>query len=146
MTLLEKVAYVQGLQEGLKFSSEQPEAKLICALTDILGQAAEQVAALTEQVEELTGEVNEIDLDLSAVELALAGDDTEFTERFRDSFESETEDIEPMEQELEHTALYEIQCPRCSEKILLDEEILGAGGMECPGCGEKLEFDFDKED
>ena len=146
MTLLEKVAYVQGLQEGLKFSSEQPEAKLICALTDLMGQAAEQIASLNEQVEELTGEVNEIDLDLSAVEMALAGDDTEFTERFRDSFDSnDKEDMETEDQETE-VALYEIQCPICSEKILLPEDILETGGMKCPGCGENLEFDLDKED
>ena len=37
---------------------------------------------------------------------------------------------------------YELECPTCAEKIVLDEDMLAEGGMKCPACGEELEFDF----
>ena len=45
---------------------------------------------------------------------------------------------------------YELVCPTCDEKIVLDEDMLAEGGMKCPACGEELEFDYsellDEED
>lgn len=43
----------------------------------------------------------------------------------------------------EDSDYYEVTCPKCGEKVYLDDELLSEGEMSCPNCGEKLEFDFD---
>ena len=38
MTISEKSAYLKGLMEGLKLSTESDEGKLIAAMVDLLGE------------------------------------------------------------------------------------------------------------
>lgn len=122
MDLSEKVAYLKGLQEGLHLNASAPETKLFAQISDILGDMADTLETLSQDHQELSDRVDEIDMDLGDLEtLVLTGD-------------TEPED---------DSATYEVECPKCGEKITFDEPMLDKGGIQCPNCGTELEFDLD---
>lgn len=122
MDLSEKVAYLKGLQEGLHLNANAPETKLFEQISDILGDVAESLETLNGDHQELTDRVDEIDMDLGDLEtLVLTGGDA---------------------QDEDDSATYEVECPKCGEKITFDEPMLDKGGIQCPNCGTELEFDL----
>ena len=46
MTLSEKAAYLKGLMEGMKLSTETDEGKMIAAIVELLGEACLQLEPL----------------------------------------------------------------------------------------------------
>ena len=42
--------------------------------------------------------------------------------------------------------LYEIECPKCGEKIYLDFDEIEQGDITCPACGETLEIELHTDD
>lgn len=90
MELMDKVAYIRGLAEGLKFDFESDTGKLIAQLIEALGQTASELNELTEAYQELNDYVEMIDSDLDELE-------TEFDEKEDDfdnfgDFDDEEED------------------------------------------------------
>ena len=119
MEILEKVAYMKGLAEGLGLDTKSKEGKLLTVMIDILDDIALELRDIREDQGELEEALDAVSDDLSDVEACL--------------YESEDEDEE----------VYETTCPNCEEEIFFDETILADGCVECPNCGEKLEFDLD---
>ena len=128
MEILEKVAYMKGLAEGLGLDTKNKEGKLLTVMMDILEDMALEMQDLCEDQIELEEGLDAISDDLSDVETYLYEMDGEYDE-------DEDEDDEDGE-------VYETTCPNCEEEILFDETILEDGCVECPNCGEKLEFDL----
>lgn len=122
MTVIEKVAYLRGLADGLKLTDTTAEGKVLLNVIEVLDDLALSVTDLEDAVEELGEVVDAIDDDLQDVEDAL--------------YEEDDED-EP---------LYEVKCPTCGDTICVDESMLCEGEIDCPNCGEKLEFDLDDLD
>ena len=127
MEILEKVAYMKGLAEGLSLDTKTKEGKLFTVMMDILEDIALEIEDLYEEQAELEEGMDAISDDLSDVETYLYEMDGEY-----DEDEDEDEDGE----------VYETTCPNCEEEILFDEDELEAGEILCPNCGEKLEFDL----
>ena len=127
MEILEKVAYMKGLAEGLGLDTKNKEGKLLTVMMDILEDMALEMQDLCEDQIELEEGLDAISDDLSDVETYLYEMDGEY--------DDEDEDDEDGE-------VYETTCPNCEEEILFDETILEDGCVECPNCGEKLEFDL----
>ena len=125
MEILEKVAYMKGLAEGLSLDTKTKEGKLLTVMMDILEDMALEIEDLYEEQAELEEGLDAVSDDLSDVETYLYEMDGEYDE-------DEDEDGE----------VYETTCPSCEEEIFFDETILEDGGVECPNCGEKLEFDL----
>ena len=124
MSISEKVAYLQGLAEGMKLDESTNEGKLLLAILDVLDDMAEEFADIEDEI---------IDLEdgLDAVSDAL-NDLEEFLYE-----ESEDEEDEEDEEELFVTT-----CPECEEEVVFDETVLEDGEVICPNCGAKLEFDL----
>ena len=140
MTLSEKSAYLKGLMEGMKLSTETDEGKMIAAIVELLGDVQETTIAISD-------ELDEIEDDLDAIEdFIMSMDEDEY-----DDFEDEDDDFdyEDLEEGFdfgdEETTVYEVTCA-CGEVIAFDEETLEEGSIVCENCGEKLEFSFDDED
>ena len=131
MEILEKVAYMKGLAEGLSLDTKTKEGKLLTVIMDILEDIALEIEDLYEEQAELEEDMDAISDDLSDVETYLYEMDGEY-----DEDEDEDEDGE----------VYETTCPNCEEEILFDETILEDGFVQCPNCGEKLEFDLSELD
>lgn len=130
MTILEKVAYLRGLSEGLGIDESSKEGRVLKAIIDVLDDISLTVTDLEDDVAELSDGLDEIDEDLGALEEEFYGDECD------DECSCEDEDDEDDE-------LYEVTCPACGDSIYVNEEMLDEGFIHCPNCHEKLEFDFD---
>ena len=139
MEILEKVAYLKGLAEGLGVDASTKEGKLFTTMLDILDDVALELKDLADAQSELEEGLDAVSDDLNDVECYLFEDD----DGEEDDEEDEDEDEEEDGGEDEDSEVYETTCPNCEENILFDESILEQGYVECPNCGEKLEFDLE---
>ena len=122
MTVLERVAYLRGLYEGLEIDTGKKEGKLLAGMLETMEELAQSVTDLQEQNNGLLNELDDIYEELSAI-----------TEDFLDE---EEDDLAEGEE------LYQVVCPTCGEVIYLDEVMLEEGSISCTACGEELEFDL----
>ena len=142
MTLSEKSAYLKGLMEGMKLSTETDEGKMIAALVDTIGQIASSISDLEENAIAVSDELDEIEETLDAMEDFLLD---EFDEDDEDEGEEDEEDEDDFDFD-DDEIIYEVECPACGETINIDEDMLEEGSISCPNCGEELEFDLDDEE
>lgn len=121
MNVLERVAYLRGLYEGLEIDSGKKEGKLLSGMLEAMEEMARSVTDLQEQNDALLDELDDIYEELSAI-----------TEDFLDEDDDLADDEE----------LYQVICPTCGEVIYLDDDMLKEGSITCTACGEELEFDL----
>lgn len=125
MGISEKVAYLQGLAEGMKLDESTNEGKLLLAILDVLNDMAEEFADVEDEIVDLEDGLDAVSDDLNDLEEFLydesAGEDDE-----------EDDDDE----------LFVTTCPECEEEVVFDESVLEDGEVICPNCGAKLEFDL----
>lgn len=127
MTVTEKVAYLKGLVEGLGIDEGSKEGRIIKAIVEVLDDVALTVTDLEDGLSEISEQVDAIDEDLEDIEKDFYGDDDDDDDEYDDD-----DDVD----------YYEVTCPKCGEKVCLDDELLSDGEISCPKCGEKLELDF----
>ena len=133
MEIMERVAYLKGLAEGMDLDMDKKEGKLLAAIIDVLEDIALELEDLWEGAEELADGLDAVSDDLEDVE-----------DIVYDEFDEDEFDDEYYEDELdEDEDCYATTCPTCEESIYFDESILEEGEVICPNCGEKLEFDLD---
>ena len=135
MEILEKVAYMKGLAEGLGLDTKTKEGKLLTVMIDLLDDIALELEDIRDDQCELEEGLDAVSDDLNDVETYLYEMDGEYDE------DDEEDDDEDEEEEV-----YETTCPSCEEEIYFDETILADGCVKCPNCGEKLEFDLSELD
>ena len=123
MEILEKVAYMKGLADGLELDTASKEGKLLKVMMDILEDVALELQDLRDAQGELEDGLDAVSDDLADVETYL----------YEEEDEEEDGDSE----------VYQTTCPNCEEEVIFDETVLAEGGVECPNCGEKLEFDLE---
>jgi len=134
MEIMEKVAYLKGLVEGMEIDTSKKEGKILAAIIDVLEELSLEVADLWDDQVELAEGLDVVSDDLADIE------DIIYDEEFEDEDEF---DEEYYEDELEEDEdCYATTCPTCEETIYFDESILEDGEVICPNCGEKLEFDL----
>lgn len=133
MEIMEKVAYLKGLAEGMELDTTKKEGKLIAAIIDLLEDMAVEIDDLWYEQAELSEGLDAVSDDLEDVESVI----------FEDEDDEDDEDDEYYEDELDDDEdCYATTCPTCEEEIFFDESILEDGEVICPNCGEKLEFDL----
>ena len=125
MEIMEKVAYLKGLAEGMELDTEKKEGKLLSAIIDLLEDIALEIEDLCDGEEELAEGLDAVSDDLEDVEDLI--------------FEEEDEDEDDFDEDEE---CYATTCPTCEEEIFFDESVLEDGEVIYPNCGEKLEFDL----
>ena len=143
MTISEKSAYLKGLMDGLKLSTETDEGKMIAAIVDLLGDITKRLTDVEETTIAISDELDEIEDDLDAIEdfiMDLEDDDDDDDDEDWDDDDEEGFDFGD-----EDTTIYEVTCA-CGHVIDFDEDTLEAGSIVCPHCGEVLEFTTDDED
>ena len=151
MTISEKSAYLKGLMDGLKLSTETDEGKMIAAIVDLLGDITKRLADVEETTIAISDELDEIEEDLDAIEdFIMDLDDEDFDDDDDedddwDDDEDDDEDDEGFDFGDEDTTIYEVTCA-CGNVIDFDEDTLESGSIICPNCGETLEFSLEDED
>ena len=126
MEILEKVAYMKGLAEGLGLDTKSKEGKLLKVIMDILDDMALELQDIHAEQGELEEGLDAVSDDLADVETYL--------------YEQDSEDDE------DDGEVYQTTCPNCQEDVFFDEDILADGSILCPNCGERLEFDLEEPD
>ena len=152
MTLSEKSAYLKGLMDGLKLSTETDEGKMIAAIVDLLGDLTRKVTDIEDTTIAISDELDEIEEDLDAIEDFIMDDEDEYDEfdEDEDYFDiDDEEDDEDYEEGFdfgdEDTTIYEVECA-CGNIIDFDEETLEKGSIICDNCGETLEFSIEDDE
>lgn len=126
MSMLESVAYLKGLAEGLDVNESTKEGKLLLAIVGVLDEMAESINDIEDVCQEFDELIDVIDEDLGDLEDDFYGCDDDEDDDFDDE-----------------DSLYEVVCPKCEDTIFLDEDMLIEGEIACPNCGQKLEFDLE---
>ena len=124
MTVTERVAYVRGLFEGLDFSAEKKEGRILQAMLDLLEDMALSIEDLEEENDALQDVIDTMVEDMY-------DDDDSYDELEDDDIELDPE-----------ADLFQVICPSCGEEIYIDESTLEMGSIGCLACGEDLEFDL----
>ena len=147
MTLSEKSAYLKGLMEGMKLSTETDEGKMIAAIVELLGDVTKTLGDVQETTIAISDELDEIEDDLDAIEdFIMSMDEDEYDDYEDDDEDFDFDDLEEgFDFGDEESTIYEVTCA-CGEVIAFDEETLEEGSIICENCGEKREFSFDDED
>lgn len=120
----ERVAYLQGLTQGLNISSSSAEGKVLINIIDVLDDMAEEFNNIQMVQEDLETFVESIDEDLTDLE-------------------------EEVYEDVDDENFVEVQCPSCRETVSFASDILEEDDdveVSCPHCGETvydscLEFD-----
>ena len=149
MTITEKSAYLKGLMDGLKLSTESDEGKMIAAIVDLLGDVTKKLADVEDTTIAISDELDEIEEALDAIEDFILDMEEDEDDEDWDDEEDEDWDDEDLEEGFdfgdEETTVYEVQSP-CGNVIAFDEETLAQGSIICEDCGETLEFSFEDDE
>ena len=147
MPLSEKSAYLKGLMDGMKLSTETDEGKMINAIVELLGDVTKTLTDVQETTIAISDELDEIEDDLDAIEdFIMDMDEDDYDEDEDDDFDFDEDELdEGFEFGDEETTIYEVTCA-CGNVIDFDEETLEAGSIVCPDCGEVLEISLEDED
>ena len=126
MTIIEKVAYIQGLFDGMDLDkSESKEARILSEMLDLFKEIGEELETVDATLDEFSEEIDAISDDLADVESVV--------------YEDEDED----EDEDEEDEYPELDCPNCGEILVIDDDVVEAGTIDCPNCGEKFALSCD---
>ena len=126
--LMQKVAYLQGLADGLNLG-ESKEGKVISEVLVLMEEMIDYMSFLKEEQEELEDYMESIDSDLADLEDDLFDDE--------DEYDDEEDDF------------VEIECPNCHEEVCFDSEILFDDDLievTCPVCDTVVFVNGDEED
>ncbi len=135
MTITEKVAYIQGLYDGLGLDGEKSgEARILSELLDVMREVGQQLEGMDTAMDQFDEELDALGDSVADLEDAVFDDEDE-----QDEF---LEDLDGMDEDF-----FEIPCPTCGEDLVVDDEVLAAGVVDCPACGGKfaLSFEDDKD-
>ena len=125
----EKVAYLDGLMEGLNIQ-EDKYAKIFTAIVDALDLIAEEISDHEDTLADLDDSVEEIFENLDEYDDFLYGDEDE-----------------DEEDEFDEDDFFEIVCPNCGETIYFDQDMLDTpDGLICPNCNEPIELHIPEKD
>ena len=130
MTISEKVAYIQGLYDGLGLDGgKSGEARILSEVLDVLREVGLQLDGMDATLDQFDKELDALEDTVANLEDAV----------FDDEDEDDTGLDDPDED------FFEIPCPSCGEDLTVDDEALAAGVVDCPACGGKFALSFDDE-
>lgn len=142
MTLSEKVAYLKGVAEGLKFDPEKSsEGKLISIMMDILEHMALNAEENDDSIQALADQLDDVSDSLAMVEDYVYSDEFDY-----DDDDDDYDDAEEALEALEEDGFFELECPNCSDTLVVDKSVLANGSVTCPGCGQEFNVELGYED
>ncbi|MBQ4581037.1 MAG: hypothetical protein IJA83_10300 [Clostridia bacterium] len=130
--LTDRISFLKGMAAGMKLNMEKDSNKLMLEMLNVMGEMAEEMAAMTEAHNDLNEYVESIDDDLADLEETLFGEeDGEVDEELAEGEEGEIE--------ISEDDLIVYACPHCGHEIEFsasdvdfDEDFL------CPACDKPI--------
>ena len=158
MTIKEKVAYLEGLAEGMNIESTE-QGKMFTAIIDTLFDIADEIDELNENALDIGEELDAISDDLAEVEDFLMDEDYDIEdEDFDFDFNDDDYDDDYNDGQNENNAgcgscggsdvefTIDVNCPDCNAEIELDEEDIANESVTCPACNKTIELEIDEVD
>ena len=134
MTISEKVAYIQGLYDGLELDSgKSGEARILSEMLDVLKEVGQQLDGMGTAMDQFDEELDTLGDIVADLEEAVFEDE--------DEEDGEFEDFDDLDEDF-----FEIPCPTCGEDLVVDDEALAARVVDCPVCGGKFALSFENEE
>ena len=154
MSLMEKVAYLKGLADGLGFDPEANEGKLFFGIIDMISAMSKEIDTLSDNTQDISEELDALSDSLADVEeyLLIGGyefddddDDNDFDFDFGSFSDIDLDDDDECDCEhcQGHDFSLEVECPSCGANIMLNDDSLTSGSATCLACGEVFELEFD---
>lgn len=114
-----RVAYLQGLAEGLDIEGTSSEGRILTSMIEVMGDLATEVMDVAQAQEQLAEYVEDVDQDLVSLEDSLFGEDAQEITFVPDEDEFAVAD-----------------CPECGETMGVSAgEMNIAVDTVCPSCG-----------
>ena len=143
MKLTERAAYLKGLAEGFDLDTTKPKNKLINDMIILLGEMAEKIEELESETSTLNDYCDELDHDLGDLESEVyeiedecdCDDDEDDDDDECDCCHHDDDDDD---EDDDDEVFYEVECPKCGEKVYFDETI-DPSEITCPNCGETFD-------
>jgi len=164
MTIKEKVAYMEGLAEGMAIDGTK-SGKLLVAIIDTLTEMAEELDKLNENALDIGEELDAISDDLADVEEFLeeldVDDDDDDDDGFDFDFDDDDDDYDRGSSGSSGTSssygcdycgkgtagyTVDVNCPECNAEIELDEVDIANESVTCPACRKLIELEIDEVD
>ncbi len=130
--LTDRISFLKGMAAGMKLNMDKDSNKLMLEMLTVMGEIAEEMAAMTEAHNDLNEYVESIDDDLAELEESLFGEEA------MDGEDLDGEDDED-EDEFGEDDLIVYACPHCGTEIEFqandvdfDEDYL------CPECNKPI--------
>lgn len=136
--IAEKIAYLQGLAEGLGVNEETNEGRIINGILDILKDMNEYIGELDDDLFAVETSVEEISEDLSDVEDKVYGE--------CDGDCDSCDECDFDEDDYNDDDIYEIECPECGQLVYADSETLDEEEIYCPNCHKKVDIEIPDEE
>ena len=134
--LTDRISFLKGMAADMKLNMDKDSNKLMLEMLTVMGEMAEEMAAMTEAHNDLNEYVESIDDDLADLEETLFGDEEQDGE-FEDVVADDEEDDD--EEAAEDDDLIAYACPHCGHEIEFrasdvdfDEDYL------CPECSKPI--------
>jgi DNA-directed RNA polymerase subunit delta len=122
----ERIAYLQGLSEGLNVNNNSKEGRILNGIINVLDDFAEVLEGMENAQLELEEYVESIDEDLNDLEEDVYDDD-----------DDDDDDDELVE--LDEDDFIEVECPNCEETVCFESNLLNDDDyieVTCPNCDE----------
>jgi len=160
--LSDKVSYIRGLMEGMKFDTDSNEGRLLGKIVEVLGDMAEEIEAVSDAQDELSEYVDSIDEDLADLEDALLGDEEDDDEDDYDDDDEDDDEDEDFDdedyddedelddEEIDDDIYVECICPECKASFYVKENELSPDALHvCPRCDKRVhavpDYESDEE-
>jgi len=156
MSIAKRVTYLKGLAEGLNLGNDTKEEKVLQAIIEILEEMSVELEDLTEDVLSLDDDVTVLVEDLQDLEDELFEDDEDEDECTCDcdcgccgkpaapSAPPAINCVSSNGGNGNGNQFYAVQCPKCQNKMQIDDAALKRGILVCSKCGERLELDLEE--
>lgn len=128
--LRERIAYLQGLKEGLALDVTTKEGKLLNAMLEVLEEIVDELDELSAEQEELNEYAEAIDEDLGDLEAEVYGEDD-----YPEDDDDDDEDYE--DEDWDDENYIEVECPQCHDVVRFASSILAnrdVTEVTCPNC------------
>ncbi|AWI03776.1 CD1247 N-terminal domain-containing protein [Clostridium drakei] len=114
--IISKVAYLNGLVDGLEIDTTTKEGKVLTEIINVLKVIAEEVDEISESQKDMEDYINAIDEDLSSLQDDIYDDDYELCEDEGDNF-------------------IQLKCSNCGDDVYVDKDIVKQKEkITCPNC------------
>lgn len=147
-----KVGYLKGLMEGMDFSNDPSNEKLLDAMVDLLGDLSDRVESMEELMDDLNDYLESIDDDLAELEGGRDDDfqmidDDAYEDAYLDGLDDDGDRLHllggksdaPSEPEVE--TLAGAICPECKKLFFVGADDGEDAVYVCPHCKKRVNPD-----